>query len=107
MISSRGIVQTITVNSLGELFDRCTPNEPDPASGRLRDNSVYRGVPQANARLLTSLDRLGGSEPAHTKAHLEEHLLRNFLRYGNPFLPGTQSPLQRRKISSACLNRPR
>jgi hypothetical protein len=80
-------VRTIEVKSLGELLDRCTPNEPDPASGRLRASSVYRGVAQAGAPLLTSLDRLGGDGRPHLKAHLEEHLLRNFLRYGRPFLP--------------------
>ena len=36
--------------------------------------------------VLTSLDRLGGSEPPHTKARLEEHLLRNFIRYSRPLL---------------------
>jgi hypothetical protein len=80
-------VKKIVINSLGQLLDQSTPNEPDPASGRLRDNSVYRGVANQDARLLTSLDRLGGTEPPHTKAHLEEHLLRNFVRFGRPFLP--------------------
>jgi hypothetical protein len=80
-------VKTIEVRSLGELIDKTTPNEPDRASGRLRDCSVYRGVAVKDGRLLTSLDRLGGSEPPHSKAHLEEHLLRNFLRYGKQFLP--------------------
>ncbi len=75
------------VQSLGELVDLATPREPDPASGRLRENAVYRGVPDRAARLLTTLDRLGGVEPPHTKKHLEEHLLRNFIRYGRKFLP--------------------
>lgn len=86
-------MRTIAVKSLGELLDRCTPNEPDAASGRLRDNSVYRGIAQTNGRLLTSLDRLGGTEPPHTKAHLEEHLLRNFIRHGSPFLPAPHPTL--------------
>jgi hypothetical protein len=34
--------------------------------------------------LLTSLDRLGGIEPPHTKTALEEHILRNFIRYSRP-----------------------
>ena len=38
--------------------------------------------------LLTSLDRLGGVTPPHTKAHLEGHILRHFLRYGRPYLRG-------------------
>jgi hypothetical protein len=80
-------VKTIEVKSLGDLLDRATPNEPDPASGRLRDTAIYRGVADRDGRLLTSLDRLGGVDPAHSKAHLEEHLLRNFIRYGKPHLP--------------------
>ncbi len=75
------------VQSLGDLLDRATPNEPDAASGRLRDTAIYRGVASTDGRLFSSLDRLGGTEPPHTKAHLEEHLLRNFIRYGRPFLP--------------------
>jgi hypothetical protein len=80
-------VKTTRVNSLGELIDAATPLEPDPVSGRMRASSVYRGVAQNGGRLLTSLDRLGGTEPPHTKVHLEEHLLRNFIRYGKQFLP--------------------
>jgi hypothetical protein len=34
--------------------------------------------------MLTSLDRLGGTEPPHTKCSLEEHILRNFARYSRP-----------------------
>jgi hypothetical protein len=79
-------VKTTTVKTLGELLDCTTPCEPDKVSGRLRENSVYRGVSDKKAGLLTSLDRLGGIEPPHTKRHLEEHLLRNFIRYGHPFL---------------------
>ena len=41
--------------------------------------------------LLTSMDQLGGAEPAHTKAELEEHILRNFIRYSRPHL--TSSPV--------------
>jgi hypothetical protein len=78
---------------VGELIDAATPAEPDPASGRIRANSVYRGVAQTGGRLLTSLDRLGGTEPAHSKVHLEEHLLRNFIRYGKPFLPQNRENL--------------
>lgn len=83
-------VKEIVVHSLGELVNLATPNEPDQASGRLRDTSVYRGMSDASARLLTSLDRLGGSERPHAKAELEAHLLRNFLRYGRPFLDAKQ-----------------
>jgi hypothetical protein len=79
------------IRSLGDLLDKATPHEPDPASGRLRDISAYRGVSCAEDSLLTSLDRLGGIGSLHSKAHLEEHLLRNFLRYGKPFLEGRES----------------
>ena len=34
--------------------------------------------------ILTSLDRLGGADPPHTKAGLEEHIFRNFVRYSRP-----------------------
>jgi hypothetical protein len=80
-------MRTVVVRSLGELIDQTTPREPDPASGRLRDACVYRGLAQPGGKLLTSLDRLGGIEPPHSKAHLEEFLLRNFIRYGKPYLP--------------------
>ena len=80
-------MKTITIKSLGELLDQVTPHEPDPVSGRLRNSAIFRGVANLDQRLLSSLDRLGGLEPPHTKAHLEEHLLRNFIRYAKPFLP--------------------
>jgi hypothetical protein len=34
--------------------------------------------------LLTTLDRLGGIGPPHTKADLEEHVMRNYIRYARP-----------------------
>jgi hypothetical protein len=74
-------------------LDSVTPTESDPQSGRLRASAVYRGIAGTDCRLLTSLDRLGGIEPAHTKVHLEEHLLRNFIRYGKPFLPENRENL--------------
>ncbi len=81
----RGI-REVRVETLGELVDRTTPTEYDPASGRLRSASVFRGSKCAHWPLLTSLDRLGGPDPAHTKAHLEAHILRNFIRYSRPHL---------------------
>lgn len=86
-------MNTIEVKSLGELLDRTTPNEPDPASGRLRDTSIYRGVAHREGPLRSSLDRLGGLDHPHSKSHLEEHLLRNFIRYGKPFLPENRENL--------------
>jgi hypothetical protein len=76
-----------TIQSLGEWLDAVTPAEPNPASGRRRDRGVYHGAAAAEQPLLTSLDRLGGVEPPHTKAHLESHILRNFGRYSRPYLP--------------------
>jgi hypothetical protein len=81
-----GGIEEIRVETLGELVDRTTPTEHDPASGRLRSASVFRGSKCAHWPLLTSLDRLGGTEPPHTKTHLEEHILRNFIRYSRPHL---------------------
>src|SRR4051812_20966396 len=75
------------VRSLGELIDRVTPEKPDPATGRRRDSCVYHGSADASRSLLTSLDRLGGGKPPHTKTGLEEHILRNFARYSRPHLP--------------------
>jgi hypothetical protein len=77
-------VEPVIIRSLGELVDRVTPDEPDPATGRRRDSGVYRGVGDAHWPMLTSLDRLGGTEPPHTKCSLEEHILRNFARYSRP-----------------------
>ena len=78
-----------TVRSLGELIDVVTPGQPHPEIGRRRDTGIYHGSPSVHHPLLTSLDRLGGTNPPHTKVHLEEHILRNFARYSRPSL---QSP---------------
>jgi hypothetical protein len=79
-------IQEIEVRSLTELLDAVTPGSPDPASGRLRDTSVYRGSANAEWSLLTSLDRLDQEQP-HGKEHLEEHILRTFIRYSRPYVP--------------------
>jgi len=79
-------VRTIVIHSLGELVDRVTPSEPDPVTGRRRDTGVYRGSSNAATSLFTSLDRLGGTHPPHSKSDLEEHILRNFIRYSRPHL---------------------
>ncbi|MEO6528052.1 MAG: FRG domain-containing protein [Gemmatimonadaceae bacterium] len=76
----------IQVTSLGELIDRVTPEKPDDVTGRRRDHSVYHGSADTARSLLTSLDRLGGVAPPHTKTSLEEHVLRNFARYSRPHL---------------------
>jgi hypothetical protein len=79
-------VREHVVHSLGEFVDVVTPREPDPQTGRRRDTGVYRGASDATRPLLTSLDRLGGLERLHSKADLEEHILRNFIRYSRPHL---------------------
>lgn len=78
--------QEIEISSLGDLLDKVTPKDPDPVSGRRREYAVYRGVCNTQYSLLTSLDRLGGVNPPHNKGHLEEHILRNFIRYARPFV---------------------
>lgn len=76
----------ITTSTLGELIDAVTPREPDAITGHHRDRGIYRGVRHVERPLLTSLDQLGGIDPPHTKADLEEHLLRTFARYSRPYL---------------------
>ena len=77
-------ITVVTVSSLGDLIDKVTPTEPDPRTGRRRDSGVYRGDGDASWPLLTSLDKLGGRGSPHSKAELEEHILRNFIRYSRP-----------------------
>lgn len=84
-------IQQQTIRSLGELIDAVTPTSPNPDTGRRRDSSVYHGASTVDQALLTSLDRLGGTDPPHTKSHLEAHILRNFARYSRPHLPAAPS----------------
>ena len=79
----------VSIKSLGELIDRVTPEDPSTETGQWRTACVYHGSADADWPLLTSLDRLGGLTPPHTKAHLESHILRHFLRYARPFLSGS------------------
>ena len=81
------MIAEIRVATLGELIDKVTPTEPEAATGRRRDSGVYRGGADARWPLLTSLDSLGGVDPPHTKTDLEEHTLRNFIRYSRPYFP--------------------
>ena len=78
-------ISEVVVRSLGDLIDKVTPTEPDPTTGRRRDSGVYRGDGNATWPLLTSLDKLGGVQLPHGKADLEEHILRNFIRYSRPY----------------------
>ena len=84
-------ISEVRVTSLGDLIDKVTPTEPDPRTGRRRDSGVYRGDRDADWPLLTSLDKLGGATTPHGKADLEEHILRNFIRYSRPYF--TQPPV--------------
>jgi hypothetical protein len=79
-------IKSVSIRTLGELIDGVTPRKPDPVTGRRRDAGVYRGASDASGSLLTSLDRLGGGTQPHSKADLEAHILRNFIRYSRPFL---------------------
>ncbi|HEX2638240.1 MAG TPA: FRG domain-containing protein [Gemmatimonadales bacterium] len=78
-------IREVAVTSLGDLIAQTTPPEPDPATGRRRSSGVYRGAADARWPLLTSLDQLGGASAPHTKADLEEYILRNFIRYSRPY----------------------
>lgn len=80
-------IAEVVVCSLGDLIDKVTPPVPDPRTGRRRDTGIYRGASDATRPLLTSLDRLGGVHPPHSKRDLEAHILRNFIRYSRPHLP--------------------
>ena len=80
-------IREITITSLGALIDEVTPTDVDPVTGRRRDSGIYRGSADVQWSLLTSLDRLGGIAPPHTKVGLEEHILRNFIRYSRPYFP--------------------
>jgi hypothetical protein len=60
-------IAEIRINSLGDLIDAVTPAEPDAKTGRRRDAGVYRGMPDPDWPLLTSLDQLGGVNPRGSK----------------------------------------
>lgn len=79
-------IHEVVVRSLGEFLDVVTPSEPDSRTKRRRDTGVYRGAQHAQGPLYTSLDRLGGTELPHSKSGLEEHVLRNFIRYSRPHI---------------------
>src|SRR5438105_3651931 len=82
-------ITEIRISSLGDLIDAVTPAEPNAETGRRRDSGIYRGMSDAGWPLLTSLGQLGGVDPPHTKTDLEEHILRNFIRYSRPHLTAT------------------
>src|SRR4051794_3805355 len=77
-------IREVVIHSLSDLIAQTTP-EPDPTSGRRRGTGIYRGAAAATWPLLTSLDHLGGAGRPHTKAELEEYILRSFIRYSRPY----------------------
>ena len=86
-----GSFREVIIASLGEFVDRVTPEAPDTVTGRRRDTGVYRGASDADGPLLTTLDRLGGTNPPHSKADLEEHVLRTYIRYSRPHVRSNTS----------------
>jgi hypothetical protein len=90
-VSSGSTIREVGITSLGQFIDCVTPETPDSVTGRRRDTGVYRGGAELDAPLLTTLDRLGGTNPPHTKADLEEHVLRNYIRYARPHVQSATS----------------
>jgi hypothetical protein len=93
-------IAQVVVSSLGDLIDKVTPTEPDPRTGRRRDSGVYRGDQEPTGPLLTSLDKLGGTQSPHCKADLEEYILRNFIRYSRPYF--SQPPVNEWEVLVAA-----
>jgi hypothetical protein len=93
-------INEVVVRSLGDLIDKVTPTEPDPRTGRRRDSGVYRGDQDPSGPLLTSLDKLGGAESPHSKADLEEYILRSFIRYSRPYF--SQPPVNEWEVLVAA-----
>lgn len=79
-------IREIRVETLGQLIDEVTPDEPDPGIGRRRYSGVFHGSGNASWPLLTTLDRLGGVDPPHSKVDLEEHIFRSWVRYSRPYI---------------------
>src|SRR5207248_5828810 len=77
--------------SLGKFGDAATPRDHDRQTGRRRETGVDCGASQSSQPLLTSLDKLAGVDPPHGKVELEEHVLRNFIRYSRPHLDDARS----------------
>jgi hypothetical protein len=73
-------VNEIRVTSWNELNDQLYAGAWQETIGRFRSPEVFRGLPDANFELTTSLMRLGKSY-----ANLEGHLLRTFRRYAHRY----------------------
>jgi hypothetical protein len=71
-------VAVTRVSSWGELLDELYRDSWDPALGRHRSPVVYRGMPNWENDLRSSLMRLAGATDV---SQLEGHLLRNFRKY--------------------------
>jgi hypothetical protein len=88
------VVPAPRIRTVGELIDRAIPERQQKPTGHYRVNAVYHG-PDSAEPLLTSLDKLGGIP--HAKGEVEEHILRNSIRYSRP----QPAPRQQRARSHA------
>ena len=79
-------MQQLVAESWGHLQALLFEGSWDQGIARFRSPYVFRGLPDANFELQTSLNRLGGSY-----AGLERHLLRNFNKYGHDNFGNTGS----------------
>ena len=82
-------ITEVTVTNLSELVAKITPSEPDPHTGAGATPGSTAALRTPPGRSSPAWTLLGGVSPPHTKADLEEHILRNFIRYSRPHL-GTQ-----------------
>ena len=69
---------THVAKSWDDLMDRLYASSWKPGLGRFRSSYAFRGMQRADARLTTTLSRLGGA--FHRQ---ENHLLRNFRKYAH------------------------
>lgn len=68
----------VTIQSWNELQETLFADSYNKEIGRFRSQYVFRGLSDADFRLQTALQRLGGDYPA-----FEYHLLRNFKKYAH------------------------
>ena len=66
------------VKSWNDLAERLYANSWQSKLGRFRSKYAFRGMQNADAKLSTTLSRLGGPFARH-----EGHLLRNFRKYAH------------------------
>lgn len=81
-------IQEIIIDNDEAFFDFFMKTETDPKSGRERSSCLYRGLPNVDYRLITSL----GRNCKERKDDLEKSILRNFSKYAqilDPSIPGS------------------